>query len=391
MKNATLNNPAVLIISGTYPDIKCGVGYYTQRLIENLISRNMNISLLTSQDPLIQKKSYIHPLIRKWNVFSIFRILAFVKNHRPSMINLQVPTAKYKRILSSLILLPLISKIFFRNTPFVVTVHDYSITREVLKIFFVPLFLFSDIILVNNNEDAEDIVKHLPFFKKRLKNIQMGPTIEVCDIPGERKAEFYRKIAYADGDRFISTLGFLKKDRCVDRVIKVFKNIRKNDNRIKLLILGDMQRANDARYRGSVFTLAEKLGVADKVYWLGFCSPEEISFYLSICDLSLLLYERGASFRRSTIINCIVRKIPVLTNINKRYGIDKMLADSGMVIAVDSLNTDVIYKKAKMVLYNDDYAIEMKQRMKSAEKIFNWDRHIEEIVNVYSELMGIAV
>src|SRR3989338_4323651 len=99
MKAAQHNRPKILIISGAYPNIKCGVGSVLEKLIESLITIGTNISLLTSRDLLVKRKSYVHALIKRWNIFSIFKIFSFAKKERPALINLHVPTVGYKSIL----------------------------------------------------------------------------------------------------------------------------------------------------------------------------------------------------------------------------------------------------------------------------------------------------
>lgn len=387
MKNAVSDKPKILIISGSYPDIKCGIGDYAERLLEAFRSRHIPVSLLTSRDPLVMEKDYVYPLIKKWNIFSMAEIMAFIGKTRPAIINLQAPTIRYKAILSPISFLPALSKIFFNPIPFILTVHDYSISREFFKPLFLPIFLFSDIIIVTNEEDERDIVKHFPFLKRRIKRIHMGPTAEMASFREGRVKEFREKIKYEEADRYIATFGFIKKDRCVDKAIEVFRRLSEYDNKLKLLIIGDTQKDSDREYKESLFSLVERWGIKNKVCWLGFCDTEEAAFYSSVSDLSVLLYERGASFRRSSLINLVLRKVPVITNINKHSRAGNELISSGMVLASDSMDIDELYEKAKLVLYEKGYADNLRKKMAKAQEIFNWDRNVDEIIGAYSQLI----
>lgn len=386
MKTAQPRDSGMLIISGTFPNLRCGVGDYVKKLIESLIKRNIDVKLLTSHDPSIDSAGYVYAWIKKWNVFSIYKILSFIKRSRPSLINLQVPTLKYRSALNSISFLPLLSKIFFNSKPFIVTIHDYCITKRFLKIFFFPLFLFANTIIITNGEDERDVVRHFPFFKRKIKKIYMGPLLETIILNEDRKEEFARKISYRKENRFISTLGFIKKNRCLDIIIKVFHKLSRDDGNLRLLILGDVQRAHDNKYKNYLYRLIDRLNLKGKIYTMGFCEAQEILFYLSISDLAILLYARGASFRRSSLINCIAQNTPILTNINKGFNIYNELVGSGMVYAISSVGIDEIYKSAAHILYNGNYKDEIKQKMKNSEKMFNWNYHTNEIVDIYFNL-----
>lgn len=375
----------VLIISGSFPSLKCGVGDHVFRLIANLKAREADVSLLTSADILIKQEKYVNAGIDKWNLFCLIRVLNFIKNKNPDLINFHTPTLKYRAILNLPSLLPLLSKIFFRKITFIVTIHDYSISRKFLRIFFLPLFLFSDTIIVTNEEDRQGIIKCFPFLKNRIKKIYMGPTIETISVSDSRKKEYYKRIGHEDKDCVITTFGFIKKDRFVDIVIKTFYKLSMENADLKLIILGDIQQTRYDSYKIYLCNLIDSLGLKGKAFMLGFCNPEELSFYLSISHLCILLYERGASFRRGSLINAIVRKIPVVTNIDKRHNIDNEFVDSNMALTVDAIDINSIYEKARLVLYDRGYVLKMKQGMEVAEEMFNWDRYTNEFIELCSK------
>ena len=388
MKSVQPNRPKILIISGSYPDLKCGVGICLERLVENMMAKGVKISLLTDCDPLIIKKDYINALIKIWNICAIPKILSFINRERPHLINFQVPTLKYKARLSAISLLPLVSKMCFKATPFVVTVHDYAISRQFFKIFFLPLFLFSDAIVMTNANDIGCLLKSFPFFRHKVRKIRLGPSVEPAPVSRDKIEEFYKNLGYKKGDRFISTFGLIKRGRYIEEILKVFGRLAAEDERLKLMLLGQTQNGHGLKYKDSVSNLIESMGLRNKVRWLEYHNPAEGALYLSLSDLALLFYERGASFRRSTMINYIVRRIPVITNVNKKYGIDDELLSSGMVLAVDSVNTSEIYEKAKSILYNKDYADALKNRMAPAQDEFNWSRSADEMIGLCMELIN---
>lgn len=375
----------ILVISGTYPRVKCGVGDHVEKLIEKLLLNNIDARLLTSSDPLIKKEKYIYPLIEKWNIIGLLKVLFFIKKNRPQLINLHIPTLRYRATLSLMGLLPFFCKLFFNNIPIVVTLHDFSISRHYLKIFFLPFILFPDIILVTNKSDENDLKNRFPFLKNKIKKIYMGPTVEDTEIPDNKRRDMHRRVHYAKGDRFIVTFGLIKPDRHLEIIIKAFRKLREKDKSLKLLIIGDIPKTAYKEYMNDLINLCRISGLQNNIFWLGFCSPQEISFYLSESDLSILCYERGASFRRTSLINCLVKKVPVVTNINKKYDVDQDLLDAKTVLKVNSLDIEEIVKKSESILYDENIAKTIRKNLEITENTFNWKNVIGEILNVFSE------
>lgn len=371
----------ILIISGSYPDMRCGVAPYVKNLAEKLISMNADVCVLTSLDPAVKKEKYVYPLIKRWNMRSLSKILFFIKDIKPKLINLQVASIKYRAVLSSISFLPLLAKLFFKNIPLVLTLHDFSISNSYLKVFFLPLLLFVDKILVTNKSDEDDLVKRFPFLKQKIRKKHMEPTVGIEEIACSRKEALLEKVRYAEGDSFIATFGFIKPDRHLKTVINVFDRLRRRNNKLKLIIIGDIQRKCHEKYRNYLIGLCRRLGLENKIFWLGFCDDKEVSFCLSKSSLSILLYERGASFRRSTLINCVLRKIPVVTNINKKYDRDEDLSNANAVLTVNSLDVDEIVKKSELILYDENIANRLKERMETVGDTFSWKNTVLEILD----------
>ncbi len=378
----------VLMISGTYPDLRCGVGDYVGKLTENLISCHVEVLVLTSDDASIRREDFVYPLIKRWKMPGIPRILNFIKKANPDIINLQMPSARYRSIINSANLLPLFAKIFCdASSPFAVTVHDYAITRWFLRPFFLPLFLFSDLIIITNDNDEAEILRMFPFLRRKVRKIAMGPTIEIADIPSDAANRLRAKIAYKETDRLISTFGFIERAKHLDLLLHVFSKLSQHDKDLKLLVMSDVRRDDDVQYRDSVISLAGTLGLKERICWIGFSKAEEISFYLSLSKLGLLFYERGASFRRSTLINYIIRQVPVVTNINTSYGKDNLLVESGIVLTVDSLETEKVCEKARLALYDEETRSMLKKRMAETKDMFNWQRHTNDVIEAYEKAM----
>ena len=107
----------LLIISGTLPDVICGVGVYTLQLAKVLTKLGVEVAIITSDSPLIKKESGIEiiPVIKKWDFFALPTILKIFKEYNPDIVHIQHPTAIRGKISS--IFYPLIFRFVFPRKP----------------------------------------------------------------------------------------------------------------------------------------------------------------------------------------------------------------------------------------------------------------------------------
>src|SRR6478609_9225551 len=121
----------ILILSGTYPPDKCGVGDYTSKVYNSLlgVSKGDDIYLLSSNELLKNgERLPLKPLI--WNFFGTKRIIATIKQIDPDIINFQFPTTSYRISISVLFLIMQLKRLGFF---LVTTLHEYSYSPRIAQ------------------------------------------------------------------------------------------------------------------------------------------------------------------------------------------------------------------------------------------------------------------
>ena len=71
------------IISPSFPDMKCGVGDFVARLVENIAGLVDKVTIISSDNPKIRKTKefggfenvQIQPLVKEWNFLSLFFLI----------------------------------------------------------------------------------------------------------------------------------------------------------------------------------------------------------------------------------------------------------------------------------------------------------------------------
>jgi len=155
----------VLLITGSFPPMRCGVGDYTARLAE-AIGRvhGTSVAVLTSQVagmPTLPNSRYeVFPVVSQWSLRYFPRIARLVRRWQPDIVHMQFPTQGY-RVGYLPLLLP--SLLFPLNLKVVQTWHEYY-TKDNITVGLLPNMLIpGGLIAVRPH-----YLDHLPGFHRRL-------------------------------------------------------------------------------------------------------------------------------------------------------------------------------------------------------------------------------
>ena len=78
----------ILIVTGSFPPMRCGVGDYTYRLVESLSMNSSNtLAVLTSIEAGDQNNKYsIFAIIKKWSILEVFTYVSCLKRWQPDVV-----------------------------------------------------------------------------------------------------------------------------------------------------------------------------------------------------------------------------------------------------------------------------------------------------------------
>jgi glycosyltransferase involved in cell wall biosynthesis len=89
----------ILIVTGSFPPMRCGVGDYTSCLAEALGKHeDVRVAILTSEQACkpTQDVSYdIFPVVKSWQISDFSRIEKVIRQWRPDIVHIQYPTQGY--------------------------------------------------------------------------------------------------------------------------------------------------------------------------------------------------------------------------------------------------------------------------------------------------------
>jgi polysaccharide biosynthesis protein PslF len=304
----------ITLVSGSWPPIKCGVGDFSHRLAQELVTQRHHVSVVT--DRLVQHSQaagiHVLPVIDHWGPTSLPALLSAIKQTQPDVVNFHYPTVRYRR-LSLVDLLPSATRILLK-TPTVTTIHEYSTFQWSGRRRVEGLVRTSNSVIVPDRENQALLKATLPAYVERIHHIPLGPAIEV-QFPGEFSREAWRKDhGLSPEDLLLIYFGFISPSKGIEILLQAVEQLPVT-LKGQLCILADREPSvpQYADYHHRIARQIKEVSQRYPVEWTGYLPPESISMHLGAADLAVLPFADGASMRRTTLLACIAHGLPVLS------------------------------------------------------------------------------
>jgi glycosyltransferase involved in cell wall biosynthesis len=149
----------LVLISGSLPPIRCGVGYYSVRLSHELAEQNVDFEILSTKGVNDDMPA---PLLKvpDWKIRSLPKMLSAIKASRAEIIHIQYPAVGYRRHLG-INLLPLILRLFKPRLKVLVTLHEYHDSRWLGRCRDFITAALAHKIIVSNYADKQSLPRRL--------------------------------------------------------------------------------------------------------------------------------------------------------------------------------------------------------------------------------------
>lgn len=348
----------VLLVSGSYPPMKCGVGDYTQQLAHALATMGgVDVGVCTSQTASATSVSGVEVLavMADWHRKEALRFMRVLRVWKPDIVHIQYPTQGYAGHLPSW--LPLISKLMGASV--VQTWHEAELVR-----YLIPRSLVSsEIIVVRPNLRA--LLR--PFARwmlqrKTLHYIRGASSLPVARL-GEEDARALRQRYLGGQQRLVVFFGFVYPHKGVHRLFDIA-----DPERDHIVIAGNLDA--DTSYR--VRLLASAQGKwAGKVTFTGFISRQQAAELLSVSDAVVLPFLDGGGEWNSSIHGATVNGAHVITTSKDRLGYDPI--QNVTYTAID----DVEGMRAALARSKD------RRRAATSDESAGWDAVVARHLQVY--------
>jgi len=280
----------------TYPPQMCGVGDYTSELC-NAMAKNTEhkIDVLTFKINKTEKKNKKNiDVHRKLNIDSTPELIGKeIKKIKPDIAHFQSTTFGYPNKFNYF-------SDYLAGIPLITTVHD---TPWSYRTFYKLKSLRN---LYNN---SKRLIVHTNEIRDKINNFHKIGTDKLFKLPHGIYTKKYNpnvdsrkfKKWYGINDDFnLLFFGFLRPYKGLKFLIKSYKKIMKKNNKIKLIIAGDVPK-NDGRYlfkfkktsnyKNEIINYAKKLGVYHNTFFTGYIKDSMMPMCFASADVVTFPYK----------------------------------------------------------------------------------------------------
>lgn len=304
----------ILMVSGSYPPLKCGVGDYTHNLVESLTNvPDVSVSVLTSygvEEPT-DTQGCIHRVVNGWGLGGLFSFIKIIHRYSPDIVHIQYPTQGYGQGFLPFFL-PLISMVM--GCKVVQTWHEIYRLRHCNK-FLLKAAVKGSLIVVRPH-----YVEGLnPLFRFILRNKNVEFIKNASAIPRNNLSDSARNVLrqkYLNGnDRLIVFFGFVYPHKGAELLFEI-ADIDKD----QIVIAGELPKEGD--YVEKINNRATVGPWSRSVTITGFLSENDSAELLAVADAVVLPFRIGGGEWNSSIHAAVLQGTFVITTSGSKRGYD---------------------------------------------------------------------
>ena len=302
----------VLIVSGSLPPMRCGVGDYTAQLAGALARRAAEVTVLTSRaaaPAAPQDRHRVLNVVPRWDLSQTGAVLKAVRTFDPGIVHVQTPTRGGEGKLTTL--LPSILRLVGRRV--VVTWHEF-IRPDNLRELPTAAALMGLIVV------RPGFIERLPPLYRRVlgkKPVQMIPN--ASSIPPQILSDAERaslRARYAAvGRRVIAFFGFAWPHKRVERLFDIADPARDH-----LVLICDLDGGDP--YHRALLDRAEAPPWAGRVTVTGFLPTVEAGRLIAAADAVVLPFASGGGLWNTSLHAAMSQGTFVLTTSDQERGFD---------------------------------------------------------------------
>jgi len=316
----------ILLISGSLPPMRCGVGDYTALLAKALGKRkDATVAILSDVAAGIadqEENIEVFPIIDGWTIVDAVKILRKIRSWRPDVVHIQYPTQGYGRHVLPW-LLP--SLFWLLNVPVVQTWHGYYYTKLRGSLHTLPNSITpGGLVVVKHN--YKDMIHPWYRWIVRRKHFQYIPNasnIPRTHLNYEERSTIRTKFASAS-DYLIAFFGFAAPEKGIENIFDIA-----DPRSSSLVLICDLSSVDPMHKQ---FPMYHKL-LLDRIHsepWIGrvtvtgFLPPDEVARILAVADAAVFPFRDGVGERNASTSTkaAMLQGTFVVVTSRERHGYD---------------------------------------------------------------------
>jgi len=376
----------VCMISGSYPAMQCGIGDYTAHLASELTRANVEVDVLACRHPKVQPwrdpSVAVFPILGSTPALDAPLIARHARQRGCDVIHLQYPTWAFRRSVS-ISLLPGLLRLLQRR-PVVVTMHEVSRCHPLNRLRLIPIAYASSAVSATTEEDSHWLIHRLPRVGRRVVHIPIGAFVEQTPGRNYNRARQRRELGVADDELALCHFGFVLRNKLLEHLLPAVRTAIDRGARIRLVFMSGFHRT-EGSYGAQVRDLLGKLGLWQHVTETGYAPPAHVSRFISACDLAVMLFRDGASFRRSSLLTVMAHGLPVIST---RSGPPPAgLHDGRNILLVETGDVDGLAEQILRLCGDAALRRRLGEAARQTARRFSWPAIARRTIDLYARLL----
>lgn len=272
-----------------------------------------------------------------------------------------------------------------KRVPFVMTFHTmftlyshYILSGKLIKPKTIEVGLRISAnrckaIFVPSRKMADELVKY-----GVKKQIHIIPNfLEIERFKKAKPGYLHKLLNLPEDSRIILTVGRVGKEKNLDFILRVLKEISKTDMKTHLVIVGNGPE------KDNLSGIANKLGISKRVHFTGIIEHQLMP--LAYKDAAVFVFASYTETQGICVLEAAASGIPAVINDDGAF--DNMVIDnqSGFLLPLDEKK---FAEKITYLLENEEIREEMgKKAVKIATENFSADKIISDLLKIYSQVL----
>ncbi len=308
-----------------------GVGAFTKELAVALHGQGHEVHIVTSRlartepakrsfwqphEPVRLSYADLHPRVNRWWWSAVSQVADVTVGSDLDVVNIQYQASAYDMKVPAVNFLPWRLRGVATT---IVTFHDLRVPYLFPKAGSLRTWVVrhlaksADGVIVTNGEDQRELLE-AGLNNQRLEQIPIGSNVKAIPISAETIKGVRQKLGLRDEDCLLGYFGFVNVSKGPDLLISALGQLDTNYHVVFAgASTGSSDPINNKAFLQRIEAQVVDSGLEARVHWTGFLSDQELSSYLQACDLMVMPYRDGVSYRRGTLMAILANGRPLIT------------------------------------------------------------------------------
>jgi glycosyltransferase involved in cell wall biosynthesis len=376
----------VLMVTGSYPPQRGGVGYYTHKLVAELIEAGIQIDVVTTRCDQTRDDPNVRHEVPDWKARTWWRTVGEIERGQYDLIHVQYP-ARHYGYRPDLAALTLTLKRRLRGVPVVVTVHEFLITHFLRKLTVSAIISPAAAVVTTADSERNSLVQWLPWLKSRISVIHVATNISRLPLSPDRRREVRWHTGVKDDDMLVVFFGLLHENKGVRRMFESFAIVRASHPEARLLMLTEFSPEENP-FHAELDSLTKELHIRDAVIWKDFRDSKDVSELLTSSDIAFMPFEDGVTLRRTSFMAVMGHGLPTVTTVgHEDPGKLGLLHGRNVSLLPHSASNAEMAKVVSELIANPELRRDLGAAALTWSEPLNWNSIVEKTLEVYQAVL----